>query len=165
MERLAEEAILIGLSQLGATFAGFVAIFLIFVRKDGRFSPADALRIRALIYTSLLVVLTGLIPLAMSFVVDASALWRASGALALGVGALSIVDVARCHAAMTKEDRREIVLIHAVVTYGLAFTATALVAALALGLVAGSGPYVIALMLTVANVVTTFITLSFKNLF
>jgi len=163
---MAEEGFLIGVSQLGAAFAGFVAIFLIFVRKeDGRFSPADALRIRALIYTSLLVVVVGLIPVALSFVVDDSDLWRTSATLALLVGAIAIVDVARCHAAMSKQDRREIVALHAVVTYGLSFASAGLVAGLALGFNAGSAWYVIALMLTVLSVVTTFITLSFKNLF
>lgn len=162
---MAEEEFLIGVSQLGATFAGFVAIFLIFVRRDGRFSSADALRIRALIYTSLLVMVVGLIPVAMSFVVGESELWRTSAYLALAVGCLALVDVGRCHAAMSKEDRREIVLLHALVTYGLGFGAAALVAALALGFGSGSALYVTALMLTVANVVTTFITLSFKNLF
>jgi hypothetical protein len=164
MRRMAEEGFLIGVSQLGATFAGFVAIFLIFVRQDGRFSPADALRIRALIYTSLLVVVVGLIPLALNFLVEASQLWRASGAAALAVGTPVIIDVARSHLAMKVEDRREIVMAHAVVTYGLAIASAALVAALALGF-GDSGLYVLALLLTLISVAVTFLTLSFKNLF
>ena len=160
-----EEALLIGLSQIGATFAGFVAIFLIFVRRDGRFSPADALRIRALIYTSLLVILTSLIPVMMTFVVGEDVLWQRSAQLALAIGVMSIVDVARAHAAMTKADVADIVLLHAVITYGLAFAAAALVAILAFGLAAGSALYLIAVMLTLVSVVVTFITLAFKNLF
>ena len=162
---MAEEGFLIGVAQLGATFVGFVAIFLIFVRKDGRFSPAEALRIRALIYTSLLVVLTSLIPVMMSFVVSEGALWQISAQLALLLGLISIADVVRAHLAMTKADRAELVLLHAVITYGLALAATALVAALAFGLAAGSAPYVLAVMLTLVSVATTFITLAFKNLF
>lgn len=40
------------LTELGAAFAGFVAIFLIFARRERRFSPADSLRIRSIILAS-----------------------------------------------------------------------------------------------------------------
>ena len=160
-----EETLLIGMSQLGATFAGFVAIFLIFIRKDGRFPAAEALRIRALIYTSLLVVVTGVAPVGMAFVVGSDDVWQVSALIALGFGLLSIAHIMRRHAAMTKEERREIVVLHATVTYGLAMAAAAIVAALGFGWIAGSGWYVVAVMLTLLNVIVTFITLAFKNLF
>jgi hypothetical protein len=160
-----EEGFLIGLSQLGATFTGFVTIFLVFVRQEERFSPADAFRIRALIYNSLVVVIYALVPLTLSFVVSPSVLWRASAGLSFFAGLPFFFDSLRSHLAMTKEDRRQIVLPHTISSYGLIFVAGALVAALALGYGHGSGFYVVALMLIFLSVLTTFVVLAFKNLF
>jgi hypothetical protein len=52
-------------AELGAAFAGFIAIFLIFARREGRFSPADSLRIRSIILASFSVVFTALAPLVL----------------------------------------------------------------------------------------------------
>ncbi len=162
---MAEENFLLGVSQLGATFMGFVAIFLIFVRQDGRFTPADALRIRALIYTSLLVVAGGLLPVMMFFLLGGDLAWRAAAATMLVIGSAITVDVARSQLKLSKEDLRELVVLHAVVTYALAFVALALSVVVVLGYGSGGVLYTTALMLTVASVMITFITLAFKNLF
>ena len=52
-------------AQLGAAFAGFIAIFLIFARREGRFSAADSLRIRSIILASFSAVFFSLVPLVL----------------------------------------------------------------------------------------------------
>ena len=60
-----EEATLIGISQLGAVFAGFIAIFMVFTQANGKFSPVDALRARIIIFSSFVLVLAALLPLVL----------------------------------------------------------------------------------------------------
>ena len=159
-----EEGVLLGISQIGATFAGFIAIFLIFARRDGRFSPADGLRIRALIYASLLIVIGALLPLLLHAYGAAEAqLWRGSAALYFAAGVPASIDAARRHLSMTQQDRREVGLLHSVVSWGLNLVVVAILGSLVLGY--GSvGNYVLALVLTIAIVMANFVTLSLKNL-
>ncbi len=51
------------IAELGVAFAGFLAVFLIFARRDGRFSPADSVRVRAIIAASFTSIFMALLPL------------------------------------------------------------------------------------------------------
>ena len=43
-----EQPLLLGISQLGAFFAGFISIFMAFTQSNGKFSALDAVRVRAI---------------------------------------------------------------------------------------------------------------------
>ena len=77
------------IAELGVAFAGFVSIFLIFARAEGRFSPADSLRVRSIILASMSAVFMALLPLVLihAGVTDGS-LWRSASLAALVIGLL-----------------------------------------------------------------------------
>ena len=82
------------IAELGVAFAGFLAIFLIFARREGRFSPADSLRVRSIIVSSLAAVFLALAPLAMSlYGWQGAVLWRAASGLVLVIGVLLISNI------------------------------------------------------------------------
>lgn len=108
------------IAQLGAIYAGFLSIFLVFVRREGRFSPADSLWVRSIIYASFGVVFGALIPLAFSlFGFEGARLWRTASFIALAGAILSAGDVARYHIALSAKDREMVGFAHSMITWSL----------------------------------------------
>lgn len=159
-----EEAILIGFSQLGLVFAGFISIFLVFAKRDGRFSPADALRVRSIIYASFMVVLGALAPIVLSaYDISGEMAWRAGAAIFIGVGVISTIDAARRHLAMTRDDRAEVGIAHSVVSWGLNIVLTAVMVGIVFGL-GGAANYILSLTLLLAIAASNFITIALQRL-
>ena len=159
-----DESVLIGISQLGAVFAGFIAIFMVFVRKDGRLSAADSLRVRSIIHSSVIVVLAPFLPILLSANgVSNVVLWKASAAIFMVLGLSGSVDVARHHIAMTRQDRTEVGRVHSIVSWGLNAIVSAVLILIALGY-GDYGHYILALVLTLAIATSNFITISLQKL-
>jgi hypothetical protein len=107
-------------AELGAAFAGFIAIFLIFARREGRFSPADSLRIRSIILASFSAVFISLVPLVLHHAgFSGVALWRVASTVALIGGLLAGGVVARKHVTLAPTDRANVGVLHSVITWGL----------------------------------------------
>lgn len=78
------------IAELGAAYAGFLAIFLIFARREGRFSPADSLAIRSMILGSFSAVFIALFPIVLgTFDLSEAIVWR----VASGFGLLVLLPV------------------------------------------------------------------------
>lgn len=117
MQGAAELALI---AELGVGYAGFVAIFLIFARRDDRFSPADSLRVRSIIASSFQTVFYALLPLALSlYGLTEPQLWRVASLPAIATGALVGLHIARVHLSLTPEDRLEVGIIHSWIAWGL----------------------------------------------
>ncbi len=100
-----EEAILIGISQLGAVFAGFIAIFMVFTQANGKFSPVDALRVRIIIYTSFLSVLAALLPIVLHGLgITHAWLWRLATTIYLLLCGSISFDILRIQRALGKTE-------------------------------------------------------------
>lgn len=159
-----EEAILIGISQLGAVYAGFIAIFLVFTRKDGRFSTADSLRVRSLLFSSFGVVAAGVAPLVFhAFGLADVNLWRASAMFVFLVGSISTLDIGRRHIKMSRDDKIEVGIFHSVVTWGLNFIATGLLIAVVVGF-GGWAFYVLVVAIILAITIINFVTITLQRL-
>ena len=152
------ETILIGISQLGAVFAGFIAIFTAFTKQDGRLSPAESLRVRSMLYASFLTVLGALWPLVVSaYGITDPDLWRRSAMLFLLTGLFAIADAARHNLSLEGSQRAKVGKIHFFVSWGLVAAAVTLVALTALGY-GSAGHYLLALLLTLAVAISNFVT-------
>jgi hypothetical protein len=165
------EGILIGFSQLGAVFAGFIAIFLVFARKDGRFSPADSLRIRSIVHVTMVLVIGALLPLSLSlYGLSDQKLWKMSAIILLFFGFSATLNVARYHIGMGKEDRRDVGLLHSLVSWVMNFAVATLLILIAVGFSEFgfasqfAANYVLALFLMLAIVMSNFVTLSLQKL-
>ncbi len=154
-------------AELGAAFAGFIAIFLIFARRDGRFSPADSLRIRSIILASFCVVFYSLVPLVLFRAgLSGVTLWRVASAVALVAGLAAGGVVARKNLALSKADRAAVGRLHSMITWGLFAIAAVLFAANALGLAAPptAWPYLASLVCALGIAATNFVTIAFQRL-
>ena len=154
-------------AELGAAFAGFIAIFLIFARREGRFSPADSLRVRSIILASFSTVFIALLPLILHQAgLSGAELWRTASALALSGGLIAGGVVARKHLALAPEDRADVGRLHSFVTWGLFTIGAILLAWNALGLGAGGSawPYLASLACSLGVAATNFVTIAFQRL-
>ena len=154
-------------AELGAAFAGFIAIFLIFARREGRFSPADSLRIRSIILASFSAVFFSLVPLVLHRGgLSGASLWRAASAVALVGGLVQGAVVARSQFALSPEDRTDVGRVHSVITWGL-FTVAAILFmsnVFALGTAPAAWPYLASLTCILAIAAMNFVTIAFQRL-
>lgn len=149
---------LIGLAQLGAVFAGFIAIFTAFVQRDGRFTPVESLRVRSMLYASFLTVLASLLPLVLSaFGVAGAEVWRLAAVLFLVLGIAAPIDAARYNLGLKPEQRWRIGRVHFFVTWGLSGATLALLGLIALGY-GGAGHYLLCLVMMLGIAATNFLT-------
>lgn len=155
------------IAELGVGFAGFVAIFLIFARRDGRFSPADSLRVRSIITASFQTVFGSLLPLVLSlYGLSGPQLWRIASLLAIAAAVPVALHVARLHLSLTHQDRAEVGLVHSYIAWGLSAMSGMLLIANAAGLLGGPGAalYVTALIALLGIATSNFVTIAFKRL-
>jgi hypothetical protein len=94
-------------AEVGVAYAGFLAIFLVFARRDARFSPADSLRVRAILLGVFTVVLGSLLPVVLVSFIAEPAVWRVAGAVVLGLFTLVCLSIFLRQRRMTAEERRE----------------------------------------------------------
>ena len=66
------------IAEISATFLGFIAVFLIFSDKDGRFHESDKHFVQALVLAAAYSIILALTPGALSFFLDGDVLWTLS---------------------------------------------------------------------------------------
>ena len=155
------------IAQLGIGFAGFVAIFLIFARRDGKFSPPDSLRVRTIILASFTSIFLALLPLLLSLTeLNEATVWRASSLVYLAVVVPSTVIVGRIQLALRPEDRAELGLSNNVTSWVLASVGPILLAVNVTGMFGGPSPllYLAALVITLGIATSNFIMIAFQRL-
>jgi hypothetical protein len=155
------------IAELGIGFAGFLAIFLIFARHEGRFSPADSVRVRAIILASFTSIFLALLPLLLSLAeLEEATLWRASSLVYLAVVIPSTAAVGRLQFALRPEDRAELGLFNNIISWGLASVGPAVLTANAIGIFGDPSPlpYLMALVATLGIATSNFITIAFQRL-
>jgi len=160
-----EELILI--AELGAAFAGFLAIFLIFARREGRFSPADSLRVRSIIVSSLAAVFLALVPLGMNlYGLQGAILWRTASVVGLALGVGVSLHVGLRQYALPAEERAAVGFVHSNVAWGLVIVSFVLLASNIFGLFSEptAAPYVTALICCLGIATSNFVTIAFQRL-
>jgi hypothetical protein len=63
------------LAQIAATYSGFIAVFLAFVPKEGRFATSDAHFVQAMVLGTIGTMMLALAPAAMSLIVPERTVW------------------------------------------------------------------------------------------
>jgi hypothetical protein len=155
------------IAELGIGFAGFLAVFLIFARREGRFSPADSIRVRAIIQSSFIVIFMALLPLlVMLSEVETGTLWRASSLVYLAVSVAGGAVVGRSQIALTPGDRVEVGRLNNFIAWGLSLLHLLLLAGNAVGMFGEPSalPYLTALVCTLGVATSNFITIAVHKL-
>ena len=155
------------IAELGIGFAGFLAIFLIFARREGRFSPADSVRVRAIIQSSFLAIFMALIPLLIMLSdVEASTLWRTSSLVHFAASAAGAVAVGRQQFGLAPSDRVEVGRLNNFIAWGLSLLQFLLLAGNAIGLFGDPSalPYLAALVCILGVATSNFVTIAVHRL-
>lgn len=123
------------IAELGIGFTGFLAIFLIFARREGRFSPADSLRILVIFQTGFVAIFMSLLPLLVVLSeVQPTTLWRASSLVYLAVNLVLSVAVGRKQLGLDAGERAEVGLFNNSIAWGLTLLSNLLLAANVIGI-------------------------------
>ena len=155
------------IAELGVGFAGFLAIFLVFARREGKFSPADGLRVRVILEVSFLTIFLALLPLVLALSeLQPTTVWKGSSLIQVGVALYLSVAIGRRQVALRPEDRAELGLASRIGGWGLGGSALLLGVANA-GEIFGAPSgllYVAALACYLGIASTNFLTLAFQRL-
>jgi hypothetical protein len=155
------------IAELGLGFAGFLAIFLIFARRESRFSPADGIRVRGIVYASFVAIFMALLPLILMQVeLGEITIWRASSVVFLLVGIFVCASIGRAQLSASPDERAGVGFLNNVVTWGISALALVLLGANAVG---GFGepsapPYLTALVLSLGVATSNFVTIAIQRL-
>jgi len=155
------------IAELGVAFAGFLAVFLIFARREGRFSPADSLRVRSILVSSFSAVFLALLPLILNlYGLPVLTLWRVASCSGLVLGSLIALHIASIQYALRPAERAAVGLLHTGVAWGLVGIVFVLLLGNTIGLFGGpsAGPYMTALVCTLGVATSNFITIAFQRL-
>ena len=156
--------LLIGLSQLGIGFAGFISIFMVFARRDGKFSTLDSIFVRAILVSSFLIAVGALVPLVVAgFTLPPADVWQYSAIAILLVSLLPTSNSVRKYLALAKGDRANIGVLFSLLAWGLSALIVILYAVVAFGM-AGRAWYILALNLNIGLVMVTFATFAIRRL-
>jgi hypothetical protein len=155
------------IAELGLGFAGFLAIFLIFARRESGFSPADGLRVRGIVYASFVAIFMALLPLILMQVeLGEITMWRASSVAFLLVAIFVCASIGRAQLSTSPDERARAGFLNNVVTWGMSTLAVVLLGANAVG---GFGepsapPYLTALVLTLGVATSNFVSIAIQRL-
>lgn len=154
-------------AEVSAAIVGFVAIFLVLIRREDKFPPEDAIRIRALILVGFAGIFMSLLPIAISrgnFPVEN--VWKSSSASFITVLGLASVYVAAKHFRLPETARANIPLGNLVIAWVCISIAVVLLglSVLAMPAVSYSFSYTAALLLVMAAGATNFYTIAIQKL-
>lgn len=155
------------LAEVSIGFIGFVAIFLIFARREGRFSPEDAIRIQALFTAGFVGVFMSLLPIVLSNTVfDESLNWRISSIVFLFIVVGILVGIGLQQRRLPKEAQANIPLWNNLIAWGLGFVAMSclLANALSLELFTPAFLYLVAILFILIGATTNFVAIAIQKL-
>jgi hypothetical protein len=157
------ETLLIGISQLGAVFAGFIAIALAFARREEKMDVRDSLRTRSILHSSFCAIFGPLVPLVLhAMPVDDSVIWPASGAISLLLATALISGNIRFQLKMTATERRDAGLSVTLAPWLIAATGMSILAWVTFAN-GGAGFYILAMAIALTIASWNFIELALKR--
>jgi hypothetical protein len=155
------------IAELGAAFAGFLAIFLIFARREGRFSPVDSLSVRSMILTSFSTMFIALVPLALAaYDFSEPVLWRVSSGFGFVVFFSVATNMGLTHRRIPPSDRADLNTALVVVAWFLASAGVGLFLANTSAVFGPptAGIHISALVVLLAITAVNFADIAFKRL-
>ncbi|MHA6288947.1 hypothetical protein [Maricaulis sp. CAU 1757] len=157
------EGVLIGIAQLGAVFAGFLALVVVFVSGGDRADPVSGLHGRSVLYSSFLTIFGALFPLALFAAgVREDLAWRLPAGAVLPVALAMLAESLRFYLKMDADQRRAFGYLVPFASWGLSgvgMTLAVLVAAAVL-----DGPvFILAMVLALAAVTVNFMALALQR--
>lgn len=135
------ESLLLAFSQIGAVFAGFIAIFIALIHHDEAMDKVVALRARSILHTSVVTIFSSLLPLVLFAAgFSEAASWKLSAGAIVLIGLGLSIEGARHQLALSSEQKKATGLVFNVLSWGLTLVSFALAFSVFIG-AAPSGIY------------------------
>lgn len=154
-------------AEVAAAIVGFVAIFLVLIRREEKFPAEDALRIRVMILTAFIGICASLLPIAIAQTnLDDEKVWTiCSVFFFLMVGGVASYTAVR-HFQLSSAARENIPLINLIFGWTCAAIASVLLASnlLQVPILGYSFSYTVSLLLILAVGVANFYTIAIQKL-
>jgi len=153
------------IAQVSATLLGFIAVFIVLSRDDGRFSESDKHFIQAMVLSGAYAFAVSLIPGTVSYFLSATALWMLSLGIAVLIGLASMAYQAWEQIRMSREEAAKIHWAWHLIAWGIGFVMAALLFAGLLGWAPPDAMYVTSATLSVILALWSFIAVVFRKFF
>lgn len=153
------------ISGISATFLGFIAVFLVFSNREGRFSESDKHFIQGLVLIASYTIIIALMPGALSFLVAGNVLWTLSLGFAAVLATASSVFQLRIQLKMTAEEAAKIHWGWHFVSWAVTIIGVLLIIAGLLGLADPRGMFIGLASMSVILSLWLFIAVVFRRLF
>lgn len=154
-------------AEVSAALVGFVALFLVLVRREERFPPEDGLRIRVMILIGFTGVAMSLLPIVIAQnTFDEATIWRSSSIIFLSISAAQACYVAVRHFQLPISSRMNIPRWNLLLAWGFVMVAMLLLLGNvgSTNLFAPSFAYTAAILLTLGAGATNFFTIAIQKL-
>lgn len=153
------------LAELSVALVGFIAIFSIFSRKDGRFNTADRHFIQAMVLDCVLVVVLAIFPRVLWSMLEPETTWNVCLHVGTGLGVLLGLYIARDQLQMPRDQAQTINVWWHVGGWTWGSFALFFVAAAYLGLITPVAGYFGATSMLLMNALYCFIVIVFRRFF
>ena len=154
-------------AEIGVALVGLIAIFLVLVGRDGRFSMAESFHVRSLLASGAAVVSMALLPLVLHLYIDSEpTLWRASSGISFGVGLPVCAGFALFQRRLPRSERWGLGFAFTLTVWALSLLGVALCAVNVAGLAGGpsAAHHIAALGVMIIAALANFLTLALRRL-
>lgn len=153
------------IAEIAATYLGFIAVFIVFSRDDGRFAESDKHFVQGLVITSTSVIAFALMPrVLVQFVAEQEA-WSLSLNVVIGLGSLITVFQAWSQFMMAEEEAKKVHWSWHAPGWILALLGVGLFFAGYMNLLAQPGAFLAGLTCILAVAIWCFIAIVFRKFF
>lgn len=153
------------IAEIAATYLGFIAVFIVFSRDDGRFADSDKHFIQGLVITSTAVIAFALMPRVLVQFFPEPDTWSLSLNVVMVLGTLMTIFQAWSQFMMAEEEAKKVHWSWHAPGWVLALIGVALFSTGYIDLVAKSGAYIAGLTCILAVSVWCFIAIVFRKFF
>ena len=153
------------LAELAIALLGFIAVFTIFARQDGKFAASDKHFIQAMVLNCAGISVLAVLPRALSHIVEAEEIWRICVATGLVLGSVIATQIARDQMRMPKEEAEKVHFIWHLVGWTLGTGAFLFLFSAYFGWTSFLGAFMAAMSLLFFNAMWCFVAIVFRKFF
>jgi hypothetical protein len=152
-------------AEIAATYLGFIAVFIVFSRNDGRFAESDKHFIQGIVISSTSAIVFALLPRVLIQFFDAARVWDISVITALILGTIVTLYQAWSQFVMSAEESKKVHWSWHVPAWAFAALSFVLILAALLGMIPKIGAYTAATTSLLAVAIWCFIAIVFRKFF
>ena len=153
------------LAELAIALLGFIAVFTIFARQDGKFAASDKHFIQAMVLNCAGIGLLAVLPRVLSNIVETELVWKICVATGFVFGISITIHIARDQLRMPKEEAEKVHIMWHIIAWSIGFGAFLFLLAPYLDLISFLAAYMGAVSLLFANSVWCFVAIVFRKFF